>query len=62
MTVTSRKFKGKAKVSSSNVVGIYTRGTEEDVAFLTSSGEEELTFAGDTGTLPHQGLDLASNT
>jgi len=31
-TVTKRKSKGKAKASSSNVVGIFTRENEEDVA------------------------------
>ena len=51
-TVTNRKSKSKAKASSSNMVGISTRKTEEDVACLTSSGEEESVFAGDTGT-PH---------
>ena len=51
-TVTSRKSKGKAKASSSNVVGISTRETEEDVAFLTSSGEEESTFTADTVAPP----------
>jgi len=35
-TVTNRKSKGKTKEFSSNVVGISTRETEEDVAFLTS--------------------------
>ena len=49
-TVTHRKSNGKAKVSSSNVVGISTRETEEDVASLTSSREEEFALAADTGT------------
>jgi len=40
-TVTHTKSKGKAKVSSSNVVGIFAKETEEDVTSLTSSGEEE---------------------
>ena len=52
MTVTNRKSKGKAKASSNNVVGISRRETEEDVASLTSSGEEESAFAADTGTPP----------
>jgi len=52
MTVTNRKSKGKDKASSSNVVGISTRETEEDVASLTSSGEEESAFAADTGVPP----------
>jgi len=50
--VTSRKSKGKAKASSSNVVGISTRETEEDVVSLTSSGDEECAFAADIGTPP----------
>ena len=37
-------------MSSSNVVGILTRETEEDVASLTSSGEEDSPFAADIGT------------
>jgi len=49
MTFTSRKSKDKAKASSSNMVGISTRETE-DVASLTSSGDEESAFAADTGT------------
>jgi len=51
-TVTNKKSKGKAKVSSSNVVGISTRETKEDVASLTSSEEEESAFAADTGAPP----------
>ena len=39
-TVTHRKSKGKAKASSSNVVGISVRETEEDVVSLTKSREE----------------------
>jgi len=39
-TVTSRRSRGKAKVSSSNVVRISTRETEEDVSSLTSSGDD----------------------
>ena len=34
-TVTNRKSKGKAKASSSNVVGISTRETEEGVVSFT---------------------------
>ena len=49
MTVTNRKSKGKAKASSSNVIGISTRETEEDVVSLTSSGEEGFAFAADIG-------------
>ena len=49
-TVTNRKSKGKAKMSSNNVVGISIRETEEDVASLTSSGDEEFAFAADIGT------------
>ena len=51
-TITRKKFKGKAKASSSNVMGISTRETEEDIAALTSSGEEESAFAPDTGAPP----------
>ena len=49
MTVTNRKSKGKAKAPSSNVVGIFIRETEKDVASLTCSGEEESAFATNTG-------------
>jgi len=52
MIVINRKFKGKAKASSSNVVGISTRETKEDVAYLTNSEEEESAFAADTGAPP----------
>jgi len=51
-TVTNKKSKGKAKASSSNVVGISTRETEEDIVSLTSSGEEESAFTADTGAPP----------
>jgi len=34
------------------VVGFSTRETEEDVTFLTSSGDEEFAFAADIGTPP----------
>jgi len=50
-TVTNRKSKGKTRASSSNVVCIFRRETEEDVTSLTSSGEEKSAFAADTGTL-----------
>jgi len=50
MTVTNMKSKGKTRVSSSNVVSISIRETEEDVASLTYSGEEA--FAADTGVPP----------
>jgi len=50
-TVTHRKPKGKTKASSSNMVGISARETEEDIASLTSSGEEESALAADTNTL-----------
>ena len=49
MNITNGKSKGKAKAFSSNVVGIFIRETEEDVASLTSSGEEESVFATNTG-------------
>jgi len=51
-TVTSRKSKGKAKASSINVVSISTRETEEDVASLTSSGDEESALVADTDAPP----------
>jgi len=50
-TITNRKYKGKAKASSSNVVS-YTSETEKDVASLTSSGDEESAFVADAGTPP----------
>ena len=56
-TVTSKKSKGKARASSSNVVSISTRKTEEDVASLTISGDEESVFVADTGAPPLQRLD-----
>jgi len=51
-TVTNRKSRGKAKASFSNVMSISTTETEEDVASLTSSGDEESTLVADTGTPP----------
>jgi len=51
-TVTNKKSKGKSRASSSNVVSISTRETKEDVASLTSLGEEESAFAADTGAHP----------
>ena len=44
-TITRRKFKDKAKASSSNVVSISTREAKEDVASLTSSADEKSAFA-----------------
>ena len=58
MTVTNRKSKGKVKASSSNVVGISTRETKEDVTSLTIFGDEEFAFAADTTHLSHRRLDL----
>jgi len=52
MTVTNRKFKGKAKASPNNMVGISLREIKEYVASLTSSGDEESAFAANTGTPP----------
>jgi len=52
MAVTNRKSKDKAKAFSSNMVGISTKETEEDVASLTSSGEEESAFTANTGAPP----------
>jgi len=51
-TVTSRKFKGKANASSSNMVSISTRETEKDVASVTNSRDEESAPVADTGTPP----------
>jgi len=52
MTVINRKSKGKAKASSNNVKCISTRKTEENIASLTSSGEEESAFAADACAHP----------
>ena len=49
-TITSRKSKGKARVSSSNMVSISIRETEKDVTSFTSSGDEESAFVDDAGT------------
>ena len=62
ITVTNRKSKGKARASSSNVVSISTRETEEDIVSLTSSGDEEFAFIADTGVPPHQRFNPASST
>ena len=51
-TITSKKSKSKARAYSRNVVSIATRETEDDIASLTSSGEEESTFVADTGEPP----------
>jgi len=51
-TVTNRKSKCKTRSSSSNVLSISVKETEEDVAFLSSSGEEESAFAAETGAPP----------
>jgi len=48
--VTHRKSKAKVKASSSNMVGISIRQTEEDVTSFTSSGEEESALAAKIGT------------
>jgi len=52
ITITSRKSRGKVKASSSNVVSISVRVTEEDVAFLTSSRHEESALVADKGIPP----------
>jgi len=52
MTVTNKKFNDKAKASPNNVVGISIRETEEDIASLTSSGEEESAFTANAGAPP----------
>ena len=52
MTITNRKSKDKAKASSTDVVGISIRETKEHVVSLTSSGDEESTFAANTGAPP----------
>jgi len=62
MTVINMKSKGKARASSSNMVIISTKETEEGVASLTSSEEEESAFAADTALLPCRRLDPTSNT
>ena len=49
MIVTNRKSKGKGRASSSNVVSVSVRETEEGIASLTSSREEESAFTADTG-------------
>ena len=46
----TQKFKGKAKASSNNMMGISTRKTEKDVASLISSGEDDSALAAETGT------------
>ena len=51
-TVPSRNSKEKTKAFSSNVVSVSTRETEEDVAFLTSSGDEESALVANTDTPP----------
>ena len=50
--IKNRRSKGKAKESSSNVVSIYTREIEEDIASLTSSGDEESAFVANAGAPP----------
>ena len=57
--VTNRKSKDKAKTSSSNVVGIFTRETKENVTSLTSLEKEELAFAADTVTPLTSKIDRA---
>jgi len=52
MTVTNRKSKDKTRASSSNVVSISIRRTEEDIESLINSGEEESAFVADTGAPP----------
>ena len=44
-TVTNRKFKGKAKASSCNVVCASSREAETDVPSLTDSEEETIVLA-----------------
>jgi len=51
-TVTSMKSKSKARASSTNVMSISTRETEENVAFLTSLEDEESAFSADAGAPP----------
>ena len=55
-TVTSRKSRGKAKASCSNVVSISTRETKEDVAFLTSSETRSPPLLLTWAHLPHKDL------
>ena len=61
-TVTRKKSRGKAKASSSNVVSISTRETEEDVASLTSPGDKESPLLLTLTHLPHQRLDSTNST
>jgi len=42
--------KEKARVSSSNMVSVFTRETEEGIVSVTSSRKEESAFAADVGT------------
>ena len=51
-TVTSRKSKGKIKIFSSNVVSISIREIEVNVAYLTSSKDEESALVADTSAPP----------
>ena len=44
-TMTNRKSRGRAKASSCNVVSVSSRETEEGVASLTDSEEEEFVLA-----------------
>jgi len=62
MTVTSRKSKGKARVSSSNVVSISTRETDEDVTSLTSRETRSSPLLLTRAYIPHQRLDLEIST
>ena len=49
MIVTNKKSKGKARVSSTNMVSVFIRETKEGITSLISSGEEESAFAADVG-------------
>jgi len=62
MTVTNRKSRGMDRTSSNNMVSISIRKTEEDVASLTSSGEEESVFVADTDAPPISKTRSGSST
>ena len=62
MIVTNRKSRGMDRTSSNNMVSISTRKTKEDVASLTSSGEEESVFVADTDAPPISKTRSGSST
>jgi len=60
--VTNKKCKGKAKISSCNVVSVSLEETEESAASLTDSEEEEFAFAVDQDAPPISKTWLANST